>query len=77
MRLIWFGTAFKVPFVVFAIEFLVETPPGGIRRVIGCRTKASPETDRSRPRSLYWKQLRERLGSRAYEAVYVSEDHGN
>ncbi|HKJ90919.1 MAG TPA: hypothetical protein VJ960_07290 [Oceanipulchritudo sp.] len=64
----WAGTQ-TVFYNCVASEYRVNAPPGGISWVIGCGTEATSDKNRVRPRSLYWQQLRERLGPPGVKAL--------
>ena len=54
-----------------APKFFVTAPPGAACWVIGDRKAGEPDSKLAEPRSLYLKQLEERLGKRAYERATI------
>jgi hypothetical protein len=68
----WAGTQ-TVFYNCIAPLFNVSAPPGGISWVIGSGTEEQADQNRLQPRSLYYHQLRERLGNIKFEKLYGKE----
>ncbi|MHC4755369.1 MAG: hypothetical protein ACYTBP_09510 [Planctomycetota bacterium] len=68
----WAGTQ-TVFYNCIAPLFNVSAPPGGISWVIGSGTEEQADQNRIQPRSLYYHQLRERLGNIKFERLYGKE----